>query len=292
MKAALLLIGTVMALMAGVYPIAYHLDEPMKVITWTAWSEYSPYVAAATLLLVILVFRKALRTPAFLFAAASCGVALAVPLLSLPYPSSLQTTSPALQIRVPMTGPVKVAWGGDSTSENYHAAYPDQRWAYDLVIAPYGSQSQDLEDYGCFGRDVLAPVAGRVVTAHDGQPDIPPTDDPDVGPNVFGNYIVIDPGIEDTRLVIAHLRNGSLAVSENDQVSEYQKIAQCGNSGNSTEPHVHIHYLKIHRQGENAHLTGLPLYFRNHQGEAMPGGGIVTRQGHEEMVGATIQDKG
>ncbi|WP_327116437.1 M23 family metallopeptidase [Streptomyces sp. NBC_01341] len=56
---------------------------------------------------------------------------------------------------------------------------------------------------------------------------------------IFGNHVVLDLG-EGVYAVYAHLRRGSLQVESGDTVREGQPIARCGNSGNSTEPHVHF----------------------------------------------------
>lgn len=54
----------------------------------------------------------------------------------------------------------------------------------------------------------------------------------------YGNHVFIDPGSEMVKF--AHLRPGSVAVSTGDQVTG-QLLGEVGNSGNTTEPHLHIH---------------------------------------------------
>ncbi|MEW1926187.1 M23 family metallopeptidase [Streptomyces sp. NPDC088360] len=59
---------------------------------------------------------------------------------------------------------------------------------------------------------------------------------------VVGNHIVLDIG-EGTYAVYAHVQRGSLAVRTGDRVRAGQVMARCGNSGNSTEPHVHFQLM-------------------------------------------------
>ncbi|MFF8357043.1 M23 family metallopeptidase [Streptomyces chartreusis] len=59
---------------------------------------------------------------------------------------------------------------------------------------------------------------------------------------VVGNHVVLDLG-DGTFALYAHLRNGSLAVREGDRVTAGQQLARCGNSGNSTEPHLHFQLM-------------------------------------------------
>ncbi|TLQ45017.1 M23 family metallopeptidase [Streptomyces marianii] len=59
---------------------------------------------------------------------------------------------------------------------------------------------------------------------------------------IFGNHLVLDLG-DGTWAVYAHLRRGSLAVREGEQVTAGQLLARCGNSGNSTEPHLHFQLM-------------------------------------------------
>ncbi|MFI5805754.1 M23 family metallopeptidase [Streptomyces sp. NPDC051561] len=59
---------------------------------------------------------------------------------------------------------------------------------------------------------------------------------------VVGNHLVLDLG-DGAYAVYAHLRRGSLAVREGDRVTTGQQLARCGNSGNSSEPHLHFQLM-------------------------------------------------
>ncbi|TLN06508.1 M23 family metallopeptidase [bacterium] len=152
---------------------------------------------------------------------------------------------------------------------------PEERWAYDLAVVPYSSKSANLADYGCYGIPVVAPAAGVVVEIHDGEPDQTPGVLVKNPVNPGGNWIAIQLDETGTFLILAHLKPDRMMVSAGDHVSEGQELGRCGNSGNSSEPHIHIHH-----QRENPRVTargwaeGLPLYFRDLDGDAMPQGGL------------------
>ncbi|MFE9771033.1 M23 family metallopeptidase [Streptomyces sp. NPDC005931] len=59
---------------------------------------------------------------------------------------------------------------------------------------------------------------------------------------ILGNHLVLDLG-DGTHAAYAHLRRGSLTVREGDRVRAGQVVARCGNSGNSTEPHLHFQLM-------------------------------------------------
>lgn len=208
------------------------------------------------------------------------------------YPASLESTAPAATVRLPADVPLTVVWGGDTKEVNQHAMVPDQRWAYDLVVEPYFTGSGELTDYGCYGVPVLAPAAGIVVEAHDGEPDTTPgvASSNYVAPE--GNVVAIQ--LETgTYLLLAHLKPGSVRVAVGDRVAEGQEIGQCGNSGNTSEPHIHIHHQ---RQDPNLYplnyAEGLPLYFRDHDGPPMPQGGVRIENGQPVALGDTVRHVG
>lgn len=150
--------------------------------------------------------------------------------------------------------------------------------------------SARLEDYGCYGTPVIAPVAALVHHAEDGAPD----EIPGVGTNreaPLGNHVVLklETG---TYLILAHLKQGSVVVGVADQVSEGQPIGLCGNSGNTSEPHIHIHHQRQDpRQFPINFAEGLPLYFRDHDGVPMPEGSIEIVDGRPILTGATVKHR-
>jgi hypothetical protein len=208
----------------------------------------------------------------------------------LPYPADVGDVKPAAVARLPAEGPLVVGWGGDDMAHNYHARAPDQRWAYDFVALPAAHGSKHLADYGCYGREVLAPTAGSVVVAHDGEPDVTPAEPPSNPRKPLGNHVAleIDGG---SFLILAHLQAGSVAVREGQSVDEGAVLGRCGNSGNTSEPHIHVHHQRQDpRRFPVGFAEGLPLYFRLDGGVRMPEGGIhVESDGRIALSGEVVE---
>jgi hypothetical protein len=106
-----------------------------------------------------------------------------------------------------------------------------------------------------FGAPILAPADARVVSVHEGEQDHTARRSPltlmpyalTQGPRlrrgldtVVGNHLILALGEGGPFVGLAHLRRGSLQMRPGDWVDEGQPIAACGNSGNSTQPHLHI----------------------------------------------------
>lgn len=285
----------VFTVVAGIGAIAV-LDGMPKVAAWY-FSQLSFVVVSCLVFagaLGRLLLRKRFDSRLGLTTVAVAGATLlaAVPwtvgLLPIAYPADRTSTTPHLAIRVPLDGPVVVAWGGDSVKTNYHAAVPDQRWAYDLLVEPALTDTPNLDDYGCFGIPVIAPIGGEVVWAVDGHIDQRPGETDSNNPT--GNTVALHLAKTDSYLVIAHLQNGSVAVADGDVVEEGQMVGRCGNSGNTSEPHVHIHHQRQLPGADSIGFAeGLPLSFRDNVGGSLPIGGLTTRDGRVVATGDTIE---
>lgn len=133
------------------------------------------------------------------------------------------------------------------------------------------------ERFLAFGLPVLAPAPGTVVAVHDGEPDHEARRSPPAllgyaltqasraragGAALAGNHVVLALDAPDVFVVLAHLRRGSVAVRPGQRVATGDVMGRCGNSGNSTQPHVHVQAM----DGPDAHVArGLPLAFRDYR---------------------------
>jgi hypothetical protein len=166
------------------------------------------------------------------------------------------------QLHLPFMGAWHVFWGGRNRSDNYHVDYPNQRYAYDLLVikgdVSHRGDATKLENYFCWGEPILAPAGGTVLVAEKSHPDqIPGEMDP---LNPPGNHVIIDHGHDEYSL-LAHMQQGSILVNSGDTVTTGQVIGSCGNSGNTTEPHLHYHLQNDKIFGEG---HGLPAPFTDY----------------------------
>src|SRR5690606_13411712 len=100
-----------------------------------------------------------------------------------------------------------------------------------------GLAPEELDRYAIYGASVVSPCAGEVVAMRDGLPDlVPPQTDPQ---NAAGNHVILACG--DFHVELAHLAPGSIAVTEGARIATGDLIGSVGNTGNTTEPHLHIH---------------------------------------------------
>lgn len=119
-----------------------------------------------------------------------------------------------------------------------------QSYGIDLVkvnkegLRASGILPPDPSDYAIYGDKVSAPCTGKVVQASDGRPDMTvPLTDPDHS-KLAGNHVLLN--CHGTEVLLAHLQQGSVAVNKGDQIQTGDYLGRVGNSGNSTEPHLHI----------------------------------------------------
>lgn len=136
-----------------------------------------------------------------------------------------------------------VGHGGGVGLLNHHSGHPEQDHAVDIVaVGPLGFRARGplptaLDAYRVQGASVVAPCAGRVVSTRDGLPEMtPPQRD---AANPTGNQVTL--ACDGLDVVLAHLRPGSLRVDAGARVAVGDRLAEVGNSGNTTEPHLHVH---------------------------------------------------
>lgn len=186
---------------------------------------------------------------------------------------ALPDTADVVELPFPMgNGAYLVANGGSRAAVNAHfltlapktqrqRAYHGQSFAVDLIkfeqwgLRADGWRPKNPAAYAIFGEPVLAPCSGVVIAASDGMPDMP-VPEPDSS-QLEGNHVLVECG--DFAVLVAHLRQSSVLVSANDHVETGQKLGEVGNSGQTFEPHLHIHAQRLAAEGAPL-LSGKPLY--------------------------------
>jgi hypothetical protein len=170
----------------------------------------------------------------------------------------LRTAHPRLDIpqtRNPLLGPglYLVANGGSAPSVNAHAPFLDQSISRHspyraaghgvniVAIGGWGLRADGImpreqHRYVIFRRAVVAPCGGEVINAVDGLPDL---DVPNVDrSHLAGNHVILRCSTAD--ILLGHFHKGSVLVHLGQRLAVGDAIAQVGNSGNTSEPHVHI----------------------------------------------------
>ncbi len=100
--------------------------------------------------------------------------------------------------------------------------------------------------YYCYDEPIHSVAAGKVIEVLDGLPENVPHSGKlamDLTwQNAGGNHVVVDIGYG-LFAFYAHMRPGSVAVKEGELVTEGQVLGHVGNTGSSSEPHLHFHVI-------------------------------------------------
>jgi hypothetical protein len=170
----------------------------------------------------------------------------------------------ALDLTFPLRGGTFiVGQGGASKVLNYHFGHASQRYALDVLmlngagVRARGFYPGTLERYAAWGAQVVSPCDGVIAAAVDEFPDFPPPRRDPAHP--AGNHVAIESG--GATIYLAHLRRGSVATRTGDRVRAGQPIGRVGNSGNTTEPHLHVHAEKGPYPGRFSGQPALPVTF-------------------------------
>jgi hypothetical protein len=208
----------------------------------------------------------------------------------------LRLGGPRERAAVPLAVPVTGRWRALNSpasrvpSHGLHAY--GQTFAIDLVHEPAPGSRQTggwwppakrPERFPGFGADVRAPADGVVVGVHDRERDhwsrtgwlaLPFLLAEGAlreltGPGrILGNHVVLDLG-GGVYAELAHLQRRSVRVRPGDAVRAGTVIARCGNSGNSSEPHLH---LQVMDHPHAVFADGIPFTFA---GAGLPRNGEV-----------------
>lgn len=174
-------------------------------------------------------------------------------------------------------GSYLVVNGGNGIQTNAHLMTLDadvarlrewrgQSYGVDIVkLDAFGLRARgvlpaDPKAYAIYGARVLVPCAGRVVLAVDGLPDMPvPETDRE---HMAGNHVLLRCAEAD--VLLGHLRPGSVQVRAGDAVVAGVWLGAVGNSGNTGEPHLHVHAQRPGPVGAPIGGDPLPIVFDGH----------------------------
>jgi len=126
-----------------------------------------------------------------------------------------------------------------------------ERFATDwILLDEHGRNYTDTPDqnghFYAYGAKVLSVAPGKVVAVKDGLAENVPNSKEMAVPinmeTIGGNHVVVDIG-GGLYAFYAHLQPGKIAVKVGDLVKKGDPIGLLGNSGNSSEPHLHFQLM-------------------------------------------------
>ncbi len=232
---------------------------------WLALPWWTPYAMGCLLLIAIVAglqrrrpFETVLPMGSGAWVVSASFLALGVMAAVLASVALAGRTPPAgrlVNLAFPLeSGTYLIVNGGSRLGINAHLKTLDpmvprfravrgQSYGVDIVkidslgLRASGLRPSEPSAYHVYGAQVLAPCAGEIVFAVDGLPDmqVPQAD----RVHLAGNHVVLR--CEDADIVLAHFRPDSLEVGVGSRLEVGDPIAAAGNSGNSDEPHLHIH---------------------------------------------------
>jgi peptidase M23-like protein len=185
------------------------------------------------------------------------------------YPDDLTVVTPAIAvdrdpvpvIASPLVGDNFVAANGPSNTSVHRVivipvnghAYAAQRFAIDWVeLYPDGKTYQgdalDNKNYRIYGHEIHSVAEGTVTEIKDGIPQNVPNAKEMAVPitleTLGGNHVIVDIG-GGRYAFYAHMQPGSVRVKVGDKVTPGQVLGLVGNTGNSSEPHLHFHICDL-----------------------------------------------
>ncbi len=175
-------------------------------------------------------------------------------------------------IESPLRGANWQAANGPSNTSDHRRAiilydgkpFIGQRYAIDWVQLgadgkTWSGEYHNNASYHAYNQEIHAVADGKIVEAKDGIPENVPNSNKlaiaITNENIAGNQIIEDLG-GGHFAAYAHLRPGTLKVKEGDSVHAGDVLARLGNTGNSSEPHLHF---QVCDAPSFLHSEGLPF---------------------------------
>lgn len=164
------------------------------------------------------------------------------------------------KLSLPFKGKWYTVWGGDTKEQNYHVESRAQKNAFDFLMIDakgnsYKNDGKKNEDYYAFGKEITAPCDAVVADAIDGVQENVPGEMNEKA--ITGNTVILKTA-NNEYLFFAHFKNHSVKVHKGDRVKKGQLLGLCGNSGHSSEPHLHFH---MQNTDDLISGTGTKAYF-------------------------------
>ena len=159
-----------------------------------------------------------------------------------------------------------IGQGGSTAALNYHTVNRTQRYALDIVkLTAWGNRAsrlrpQCLDEYASYGAAVYTPCAGRIQNVESSLLDNAITGERDRA-RPAGNYILLRCDGTDVDVLMAHLQAGSVRPKKGEYIDALTLVGAIGNSGNSTEPHLHIHAKRGGSSESGLEGEGVPIAF-------------------------------
>ena len=164
------------------------------------------------------------------------------------------------QLILPFKDEWTVTWGGNTKELNYHIESDAQKNAFDFVITnekgnSFKKDGKTNDDYYAFGKELIAPCDGEIVSVVDGVKDnLPGELNPIYAP---GNTVILKTA-NNEYLFFAHFKQNSIVVIQGQRVKQGELLGLCGNSGNSSEAHLHFHIQNVEDMNK---ATGAKCFF-------------------------------
>lgn len=247
---------------------------------WTFLPFYVPYLFLVLSLIAIVYSGKRLKTfpwrkmeavlSKLCFGSVALLAALSVGLMIYAFSGWLRPAGDVAKLSFPLAnGTYYIANGGSNSLVNPHLEtlegerfrpFRGQSYAVDIMkINSWGNRANgflpnDPDKYEIFNDPIYSPCDGTVLATENEREDLsPPKVDREVIP---GNHVLLECG--EYIILLAHFKKGSVLVSPEEKISVGQELGKVGNSGNTTEPHLHIHAQK--RGTSKISLDGDPVW--------------------------------